>query len=56
MLRKGIFLINQHCYARQWLPPKSHTTLTKPNESNKLTDAMEVDNTEQSQSNANNDQ
>lgn len=57
ILKKGIFLINQHCYARQWLPPKKpHTTLTKSNESNKKTDAMEVDNNEQSQSNANNDQ
>jgi hypothetical protein len=56
MLRKGIFLINQHCHARKWLPPKPRTTLAKPNESNKPTDDMEVDNNEQSQSDANNDQ
>ncbi|KAF5102596.1 hypothetical protein D0Z00_000110 [Geotrichum galactomycetum] len=56
MLKKGIFLINQHCYARQWLPPKPRKASTKPNELNRLTDTMEVDNNELSQSNSNNDQ
>lgn len=56
LLRRGIFLINQHCRARKWLPSKPRTTLARPNELIKPTDAMEVDSTENSQSNANNDQ
>lgn len=56
ILRKGIFLINQHCRARQWLPSKPRMTLAAPNEVNKPIDVMEIDNTENSQSNNNNDQ